>query len=58
MKKYKVLIREIYERTVTVEADSEKEAIDIAADEYAELGEDYEVNPDDFVDAEFEIVKG
>lgn len=58
MKKYNVLIREIYERTVTVEADSEKEAIDIAADEYAELGEDYEVNPDDFVDAEFEIVKG
>lgn len=56
MKEYEVLIREIYERTVYVMADSEKEAIDKVADEYAEM-EDYEVNQDDFVNAEFEIVE-
>ena len=56
MKEYEVLIREIYERTVYVMADSEKEAIDKVADEYAKM-EDYEVNQDDFVNAEFEIVE-
>mgnify|MGYP003307625059 CR=1 FL=1 len=56
MKEYEVLIREIYEYTVTVEAESEKEAIEIAANEYAEQ-EDYEPNQDDYVNTEFEIVK-
>lgn len=56
MKEYEVLIREIYEYTVTVEAESEREAIEIAANEYAEQ-EDYEPNQDDYVNTEFEIVK-
>ena len=56
MKEYEVLIREIYEYTVTVEAESEREAIEIAANEYAEQ-EDYEPNQDDYVNTEFEIVQ-
>lgn len=56
MKEYEVLIREIYEYTVTIEAESENEAIEIAANEYAEQ-EDYEPNQDNYVNTEFEIVK-
>lgn len=56
MQDYLVKIREIYESIVQVTAESEKEAIDIVANEYAER-EDYEANQDDFVDAEFEIIK-
>lgn len=55
MKEYEVLIREIYEYTVTVEAESEREAIEIASNEYAEQ-EEYEPNQDNYVDTEFEIV--
>lgn len=50
------MIREIYERVVSVEAETESEAIEIVSNEYAEM-EDYEINQDDFVDAEFEILK-
>ena len=53
---HKVEIREILSRTITIEADTELDALDKADEMYRE--EDIVLSADDFADIEIRIVKG
>lgn len=55
--KYIVTITEVLEKEVTVEAESEQDAFNVANDNYYNAEDDYVLSASDYVDTSFSVKK-
>lgn len=57
MKTFAIKITETLEKVVTVEAETEKEALQLADDNYRAAQDDYVLDAENFAGVEFESIK-
>ncbi|MBQ3642440.1 MAG: DpnD/PcfM family protein [Treponema sp.] len=56
-KGYKVRITETLEKVVTIQAETEKEALQLADDNYRAAQDDYVLDAENFTNVDFKVLK-
>lgn len=57
MKTFKVRITETLEKVVTIQAETEKEALQLADDNYRAAQDDYVLDAENFTNVDFKVLK-